>query len=67
MWGYQGRIPGVNDGEHDLFIINPDRSNPLLPGETGPQALTTFSLKNAGDCQLILAEDAEGNPITLFT
>ncbi len=62
MWGYQGRIPGVNDGEHDLFIINPDRSNPLVSGEVGAQALTTFSLKNAGDCQLILAEDAEGNP-----
>jgi hypothetical protein len=61
MWGYQGRIPGVNDNEHDLFMVNPDRSNPLVPGEIGPQALTGFSLKNATDCQLIMAEDGEGN------
>jgi hypothetical protein len=62
LWGYQGRIPGVNDNEHDLFIVNPDRTNPLEPGEYGPQALTTFALQGATDCQLILAEDEEGNP-----
>jgi hypothetical protein len=62
LFGYQGRIPGVNDSEHDLFIVKPDRQNPINHDEIGPQALTTFALDSASDCQLILAEDEEGKP-----
>jgi len=63
LFGYQGRIPGFNNEEHDLYLINPDRSNPLVPDSPGPQPLTGFSLSEATDnCQLVLAEDAEGNP-----
>ena len=62
LFGYQGRIPGFNNEEHDLQLINPDRSNPLAPGTPGPQPLTGFSLGESTDgCQLILAEDEEGN------
>jgi len=62
LFGQQGRIPGENEDEHDLFLINPDRTNPLAPGTPGPLALTTFSLAGTSDCQLILAEDEQGNP-----
>jgi hypothetical protein len=63
LFGYQGRIPGVNNEEHDLFLVNPDRSNPVKPEQPGPQPLTGFSITEATDnCQLILAEDENGNP-----
>ena len=62
LFGYQGRIPGTNDDEHDLYLVNADGSNPVVPGELGPQALTGFSLQEASGCQLILAEDDQGNP-----
>ncbi len=62
LYGYQGRIPGVNNNEHDLYLVNPDRTNPLVAGTFGAQPLTTFSLAGATDCQTILEEDAEGNP-----
>ena len=62
LFGYQGRIPGVNDDEHDLFLVNKEGNNPMFAGTPGPQALTTFSLEGASDCQLIEEEDEEGNP-----
>ena len=62
LYSDKGRIPGVNDNENDIYLVNTDGTNPLVPGTAGPQALTAFSLGNATDCQLILAEDQQGNP-----
>jgi hypothetical protein len=62
LFGYQGRIPGVNETESDLYLLSNDGMNPLKPEDNQPQPLTSFSLQGAADCQLIAAEDGEGNP-----
>lgn len=61
LYGDRGRIPGYNDQEDDLFVVKPDKTNPIDPTDPNPAALTTFALNGAQDCQLILEEDAEGN------
>ncbi len=63
-FGYRGRIPGYNDSEMDLHLINSDGSNPLSGGD-GPHSLTSFSLESTTDCQLILQEDENGEPLEL--
>lgn len=62
LFGYQGRVTGYNDDEYDLYLLRSDGMNPVEPEQPGEQALTEFALQNASDCQLVVAEDAEGNP-----
>lgn len=46
VYGERGRIPGTNDAEFDLYIINQDGGNPLDPNDTEPLSITGFSLKS---------------------
>ncbi|GEM_PF-3106219 len=57
----RGRVPGYNDHEDDLFLVKPDKTNPINPSDPNPQALTSFALSGTSDCRLIIAEDEEGN------
>lgn len=62
LYGDRGRVPGYNDDEDDLYLVNPDKTNPIDSTSPYPAALTTFALEGAQDCVLTLEEDAEGNP-----
>lgn len=46
VFGQRGRIPGTNDGQFDLFIMNQDGGNPLDPNDATPLSVTGFSLSS---------------------
>lgn len=46
VFGQRGRIPGTNDDQFDLYIMNQDGGNPLDPNDTDPLSVTGFSLSN---------------------
>ena len=62
VFGYRGIIPGLNDQEHDLKLIDRDGRDPTTGASNAPHGLTAFHL-DADECQLVLSKTPEGDPL----
>ncbi len=54
-------VPGLNDQEHDLKLIDRAGRDPLTGVTNSPHGLTAFHL-DAGECQLVISKTPEGAP-----
>ncbi|MFH1532445.1 MAG: hypothetical protein ABIK09_17100 [Pseudomonadota bacterium] len=61
-FGYRGMVPGLNDEEHDLKLIDRAGRDPLTGAFNAPHGLTTFHL-DTGECELVLSKTPDGAPL----
>ncbi len=60
-FGYRGMVPGLNDEEHDLKLIDRDGRDPMTGAPNAPHGLTAFHL-DPNECQLVVSKTPEGAP-----
>jgi len=60
-FGYRGIVPGVNDDQHDLKLIDAAGNDPLTGEPNAPHGLTAFHL-DPDDCALVISKNPDGTP-----
>lgn len=60
-FGYRGIVPGLNDDEHDLKLIDRSGRDPMTGAVNTPHGLTAFHL-DGDECQLVVSKTPDGAP-----
>ena len=60
-FGYRGMIPGVNDEQHDLKLIDAAGNDPLTGEPNAPHGLTAYHM-DPNDCALVISKNPDGTP-----
>ncbi len=60
-FGYRGMVPGVNDDQHDLKLIDAAGNDPITAEPNSPHGLTAFHM-DPDDCALVITKNPDGTP-----